>query len=95
MNTSDEVTNLINIAVVRNGEWNEAVCYTHPKHPKTEVVAQKCKDIWNVYFVSSRSAVVISGGLSRQDAINLAGFIAKEVLSLDNPRNEIRQRYMK
>jgi hypothetical protein len=76
---------------VREGEWNEALCFQDEDHPLTEVAAQRCKnddsDYWNIFFVSSQSAITIRSGISTQQAAEtIARSIAPKILSAKNPK---------
>lgn len=71
---------------VRQGEWNEALCFSVDKHPYTEVAAQLCRDHWNVFYVSSKSAVTLAWGIKEQEAAEgIAREVAEEILNSLNP----------
>lgn len=76
---------------VRQGEWNEALCFTVDFHPRSEVAVQKARDLngkeyWNIFYVSSKTAYTIKGGfMSQARAEQLAKTYAERILYAKNP----------
>ncbi len=77
---------------VRIGEWNEALCFTCPDHPLTEVAVQKCSFenlvYWSIFFISSTSLLTIGTTMTFQsDAEEKARKIAFRVLNARKPKH--------
>jgi len=80
------VENCITIEHVRAGEWNEAICFSLESKPRTEIAAQQSRNgYWNIFFVSSRSALTLGTGFSREKAYQLANTLAGKILTEKNP----------
>ena len=57
----------------RKGEWNEALCFYIDQHPQTEIAAQKCRDHWNIFYVSSKHVMTLRSGIKTQASAESAG----------------------
>jgi len=71
---------------VRKGEWNEALCFSVSEHAKIEIAAQKCRDHWNIFYISPSTSLTLRRGIkSQQSAEYIAKSIAAKVLLQQNP----------
>jgi len=79
---------------VRQGEWNEALCFISDNHPRIEIAAQKGKnqdkngnvtECWNIFYVSSRTAYGIRLNLNQAQAEETARLMAHDILNSSNP----------
>jgi|WetSurSiteA1Bulk_404760.scaffolds.fasta_scaffold58686_3 hypothetical protein len=80
--------------IVREGEWNEAICFSRNNHPKIEIAAQYNGYSWFVYYLSpSRARTLLNAGGSKDTAIVYAHWVAENCLGLKNPYSWINQNY--
>ena len=75
---------------VREGEYNEALCFFCDEHPKTEIAAQKAGDAgWNIWYISSKKLLNLGRIVSSQEAAETkAEQLAKYIFNAANPYKE-------
>lgn len=85
---------MITKTVVRENEWNEAICFKSDKHPNCEIAAQFNGKEWFVFYISSRKVNTLYYNLpmTKENACNIAEQLTW-ILELDSPGKWVADHY--
>jgi hypothetical protein len=74
---------------VREGEWNEAVCFRNfDLHPQIEIAAQKSGETWFIFYVTPHTTLTLDNSSSKDVAVFIAEKLANKILTKSRPTEQ-------